>query len=260
MAYTIDLSCGLKIKVNSGKIVFLKLNLILFKKAWLLLIISALVILAIGQYTNVDLIIEDYYYDKSLKLFPWEKSWFAKDLMHGYVKNVIIKSGYLLYLFVLLDIIFRWQRLSPFIRIRLRFLAAASFFVPFIVRGIQQFWVLHCPWNVDRYGGAEPFLRLLDFAPAGIKVSHCFPAGHATVGLWLASLCIFWLPHRPKIACGVFFSGLGVGLFMGWVQQMRGAHFLFHTLWSAWLASLIILIMLQFTFSTFSKDANYAGI
>ncbi len=229
-------------------------NLPILKKAWLALLLSCLAILALGQFTSIDLAIEDYYYDSLLKFFPWEESWFAKDLMHGYVKNVIIKSGYLLYLFVLLDIIFRWQRLSPFIRIRLRFVAVASFFVPFIVRGIQQFWVLHCPWNVDRYGGTEPFLRLLDFAPAGIKISHCFPAGHATVGFWLASLCIFWLPDNPKVARLVFSSGLGVGLFMGWVQQMRGAHFLFHTLWSAWFASFIIVFMLQLISTIWSKD------
>ena len=28
--------------------------------------------------------------------FPWNKNWFAKDFMHGWVKFVIIKSGYLL--------------------------------------------------------------------------------------------------------------------------------------------------------------------
>lgn len=31
------------------------------------------------------------------------------------------------------------------------------------------------------------------------------------------------------------------GLFLGWVQQLRGAHFLTHTLWSAWVASLVIV-------------------
>jgi membrane-associated PAP2 superfamily phosphatase len=242
------------------KIVFSKLNLILFKKAWLLLIISALVILAIGQYTNIDLIIEDYYYNDALKTFPWRESWFARDLMHGYVKRILVNSGYVLYPFLLFDIFKPIQKLKPMLRMRLRFVALSSILIPLIIRGSQNFSVFHCPWSIDRYGGTQPFVRLLEHMPAGVKISHCFPAAHATVGLWLASLCIFWLPQNPKIASGVFFSGLGVGLFMGWVQQMRGAHFLFHTLWSAWLASLIILIMLQFTFTTFNKDAKYAEI
>src|SRR5690606_5169625 len=95
------------------------------------------------------------------------------------------------------------------------------------------------------YGGDAPFLRLLDSVPTGFDIGHCFPAGHATVGLWLAALCVFWLPHKPRAALTAFCAGLGVGLLLGWVQQMRGAHFLFHTLWSAWLTCLIIWTMLM---------------
>lgn len=218
-----------------------------FRRAVLGLAATAVLLLLLGQYTDIDLWIEDYYYDEELKVFPWLDSWFAKDLMHGYVKNVIIKSGYLLLLVVVWDFLRPWQRITPFVRSRLRFVAAASLLVPTIVRGVKQFSVLHCPWTVDRYGGTEPFLRLLDHVPEGMKAGHCFPAGHATVGLWLAALCVFWLPHKPRVAVGVFSAGLSLGLALGWVQQMRGAHFLFHTLWAAWLASLVILLMLAYT-------------
>ena len=90
-------------------------------------------------------------------------------------------------------------------------------------------------------------MKLLEHLPsdAYINSGNCFPAGRATTALWLASLCIFWLPNKPKKALSVFMLGLVFGLVLGWVQQMRGAHFLFHTLWSMWLASLSILIMLE---------------
>lgn len=226
----------------------------LFRRALQVLAVSAVLMLLIGQFTDIDLMIEDYYYDDELKAFPWLDSWFATDLMHGYVKNVIIKSGYLLLLVVAWDFIRPWSRITSFARSRLRFVAAASLLVPTIVRGVKQFSVLHCPWTVDRYGGTEPFLRLLDHVPEGMTVGHCFPAGHATVGLWLAALCVFWLPHNPRVAVGVFSAGLSVGLVLGWVQQMRGAHFLFHTLWSAWLASLVILVMLVFAHSILNEE------
>lgn len=145
---------------------------------------------------------------------------------------------------VAVDAIFHCKIICPFVRARLRFLALASILVPTVIRAIKQYSVLHCPWSIDRYGGSAPFLRLLDRVPEGLQAGHCFPAGHATVGLWLAALCIFWLPHKPKTAIAVFLFGLGVGLILGWVQQMRGAHFLFHTLWAAWLASLVISLML----------------
>ncbi|PKO24966.1 MAG: PAP2 family protein [Betaproteobacteria bacterium HGW-Betaproteobacteria-8] len=226
----------------------------LFRRAMLVLAMSAVLMLLLGQYTDIDLLIEDYYYDEQLQAFPWLDSWFATDLMHGYVKNVIIKSGYLLLLVVAWDFIRPWSRITSFTRSRLRFVAAASLLVPTIVRGVKQFSVLHCPWTVDRYGGTEPFLRLLDHVPEGMKVGHCFPAGHATVGLWLAALCVFWLPHNPRVAVGVFSAGLSVGLVLGWVQQMRGAHFLFHTLWAAWLASLVILVMLLFAYNILNEE------
>ncbi len=231
-----------------------RLDTPMFRRAMLMLAVSAVLMLLLGQYTDIDLLIEDYYYDEQLKAFPWLDSWFAKDLMHGYVKNVIIKSGYLVLLVVAWDFIRPWNMVTPFVRSRLRFVAAASLLVPTIVRGVKQFSVLHCPWTVDRYGGTEPFLRLLDHVPEGMKIGHCFPAGHATVGLWLAALCVFWLPHKPRVAAVVFSAGLSVGLVLGWVQQMRGAHFLFHTLWAAWLASLVILLMLAFAHNILNEE------
>jgi len=216
----------------------------LFLRAWLALAAAVMLIISIGQFSNLDLIIEDYYFDAALGTFPWDKSWFADRLMHGYVKNVIIRVGYLILLIVAMDSLRPWRKISPFVRARLRFVALASVLVPTTIRTIKQFSVLHCPQGIDRYGGDAPFLRLLDQVPEALKAGHCFPAGHATVGLWLAAFCVFWLPHKPRIAALVFLSGLSVGLILGWVQQMRGMHFLFHTLWAAWLASLVILLML----------------
>ncbi|MDZ4097516.1 MAG: PAP2 family protein [Methylophilaceae bacterium] len=223
-----------------------RISLPIYRRAFLTLMLTAGWILILGQWTDIDLMVEDYYYDEQLKAFPWLDTWFAKDLMHGYVKNVIIKSGYLLILVVILDAIFRFSIINTFSRTRMRFVAIASVLVPTVIRGVKEFSVLHCPWTIDRYGGSAPFLRLLDRVPEGMQAGQCFPAGHATVGLWLAALCVFWLPHKPKVALAVFFGGLGVGLILGWVQQMRGAHFLFHTLWAAWLASLVIVVMLMF--------------
>lgn len=37
---------------------------------------------------------------------------------------------------------------------------------------------------------------------------------------------------------------LAGGLALGWMQQLRGAHFLSHTLWSAWIACAIVLALL----------------
>lgn len=230
-----------------------------FQKAFLWLLVSLVAILCVGQFTNIDLIIQDYYYDAERKIFPWDQTWFAYYFMHDHVKAVIIRSGQLLILLMLIDAIKPWQKMNAFVRTRLRFIAIASLLVPAVVRTVKHYSVLHCPFEIDRYGGDTPFIRLLDSVPAFVKDGHCFPAGHATTGLWLAAICVFWLPHNTTRATQMFFAGLSVGVILGWVQQMRGHHFLFHTLWSSWIASLVLVVMLfVFAGKIFKPDDSTA--
>lgn len=60
--------------------------------------------------------------------------------------------------------------------------------------------------------------------------------------LWLIACAVFWLPHNPRTAAGVAAAGMAVGIAMGWMQQLRGAHFLTHTLWSVWVAVLVVSV------------------
>lgn len=220
-----------------------------FKYAWLSLILFVVAILLIGELTNIDLMIEDYYYDPISKTFPWVDSWFANELMHNYLKELIKAGGVCLYLVLIINLIPPLRFLSEWIRLRLWFVALASIFIPSSVSWLKRLTDFSCPWDIDRYNGTTPFLKLLEHLPNTLNINsgNCFPAGHATTGLWLASLCIFWLPNKPNKAIAIFILGISFGFVLGWVQQMRGAHFLFHTLWSMWIASFIILIMLQCT-------------
>lgn len=226
---------------------FPKLHFNFNQQCTIALLIFAAFNILVGQFTNIDLMIEDYYFDANTQQFIWKNTWFAKDFMHGYVKYVITDIGYLLLLIVVLDFIYPWRVISQWLRIRLRFVAIASLVISTLVAVFKHFSALHCPWDETRYGGFAPFIRLFDAVPSTMQPGHCFPAGHATVGLWLAALCVFWLPHQPKKAFAIFAAGLSVGFALGWVQQMRGAHFLFHTLWSIWIAALVVVAMLSFT-------------
>lgn len=232
-----------------------ELNLAEAYYGFLALTLSALLIVAIGRFTNIDLVIEDYYYSPLLKTFIWKNSWFAKQLMHVYVKNIIMIVGVVCISFVVIDAIRAFKFIDAWMRTRLRFVAIAAILIPSLISGLKQMSVMHCPWDEQRYGGTSPYFRLFDVIPPHMEAGHCFPAGHASTGLWLAAFCVFWLPYRPRIALTVFLSGLGVGFALGWVQQMRGAHFLTHTLWSVWIASAIIFIMLRLSKPLQQKSA-----
>lgn len=215
-----------------------------FVRASAILLAAAVAIAALGQYTDLDLWLADLYYDPVRQFFPWDRSWFGRDFMHGYLKNVIVWSGFLLIAAALADLVRPWRRLSPLRRLQLRFLALAATAEPLLVRTLKESSNLHCPVAIDRYGGSEPLLRLLDAVPAGWHPGHCFPAGHASAGMWLSALAILWLPRQPRRALAAFAGGLAIGLTMGWVQQMRGMHFLSHTLATAWVSSALLLAML----------------
>ena len=210
----------------------------------LFLAVSAAVLLVIGQYTDIDLWLADMHFDPQKGLFPWDQTWFGRIFMHIWVKNVLIWSGFLLVAATVLDFVRPLQRLSEVGRARLRLLALAATLAPALVRSLKARSAMHCPWGIDRYDGSHPFLRLLDAVPADWQAGHCFPAGHASAGMWLAAAAVLWLPHSPRKALLAYAGGTGVGMLLGWVQQMRGQHFLTHTLWTAWLTTAVLVVLL----------------
>jgi len=91
---------------------------------------------------------------------------------------------------------------------------------------------MECPWDLTRYGGDWPFIGLLERRPAELPDTACFPAGHASAGYaWLA-LYFFLAVTRPRLRWLGLASALGLGLVFGITQQLRGAHFLSHDLWT----------------------------
>lgn len=208
------------------------------------LLISLLLILALEHYTSVDLILEDWFFDTAIHNFPWRDHWFATDFAHGTFKTLLIDCGIGLLSLVLLDLIYRQKWLSDLWRWRLQILAWASVLIPAVIRFMKRFSPLNCPWSLERYGGDMPYLKLFEHVPDGWQAGHCFPAGHASTGLWLVALAVIFLPAQPRKAVWAGVGGLGVGLALGWIQQMRGAHFLSHTLVSGWLACLIIYLLM----------------
>jgi membrane-associated PAP2 superfamily phosphatase len=75
--------------------------------------------------------------------------------------------------------------------------------------------------------------------------------------MWFSALAVLWLPNNPRRAAWVFLAGIGAGFTLGWVQQMRGQHFLTHTLWTAWLSSALVVALIG-VFSAQLKGANQA--
>lgn len=218
----------------------------LFRRCLVGLFVIGLVLVYISRYTGIDLLLSDWMYDPVRQDFPWRGRWFTAVFMHAWVKYLLIGIGVAMLGVLAIGWALSPVWLGPALKRKLGVVIASWATVPLVVSLMKSQSMHHCPWDLQRYGGYAPYLRLFDHLPAQVKAGHCFPGGHASAGLWLASLAVFWLPERPRMAALVFAAGLIPGLLLGWTQQMRGAHFLTHTLWSAWVASLIIVLIARY--------------
>ena len=210
--------------------------------AWLA--VAAVLIFALGRWTDADLWLADLMYDPAAGGFPWRASWLTVTFSHEIAKGALTLAALFLIGAALFDAAWPQPLLdAPFARLRLRVLAWSALLAPSVISLIKQQSSAHCPWDLARYGGAAPYVRLFDALPSGVLPGHCFPAGHASSALWLVALAVLWLPGDARTAWRAGAAGLGAGLFLGWMQQLRGAHFLSHTLWSAWIACAIVLLL-----------------
>jgi len=122
----------------------------------------------------------------------------------------------------------RWSRF----RLPLAYLLLATLLSAALVAWIKMWSNMDCPWDLVRYGGDRPYVGLFDLRPQGLGRGRCFPAGHASSGYaWLA-LYFFFSYVRPRWRWAGLAMGAGLGLAFGISQQLRGAHFLSHDLWT----------------------------
>lgn len=103
-----------------------------------------------------------------------------------------------------------------------------------------------CPWDLQAFGGTFDWVSHWQWSRVDQGPGHCFPAGHASAGFaWVAGY--FAWPRGSVMARRWLAGALAVGLLLGLAQQLRGAHFMSHTLWTglicwtwAWGLSLLI--------------------
>jgi membrane-associated PAP2 superfamily phosphatase len=108
----------------------------------------------------------------------------------------------------------------------------AALLVVVAIKGISR---TSCPWDLDTFGGAARHVSHWAWGQLDGGPGRCFPAGHASTGFAFVA-AHFWLkPTHPLLARRWMWIALGTGALLGIAQQVRGAHFMSHTLWTAWL-------------------------
>lgn len=223
------------------------------RRAFAVLAVGALLIFLLGRYSDLDLILEDAVFDFSNGAFPLKHTWLTDTFNHVILKWLLMLAALGFVGSAIVDAVRPIAALGALDRLRLRIVALAAVLVPLVISSLKQASSSHCPWDLARYGGDQPYVRIFEALPVGALPGHCLPAGHASSALWLLALAVYWLPDRPRTARLAAGAGIVFGGVVGVMQQLRGAHFVTHTLWSIWIASAIVLattVVMQATSGT----------
>jgi membrane-associated PAP2 superfamily phosphatase len=105
-----------------------------------------------------------------------------------------------------------------------------------------------CPWDLAPFGGRFPYIELFGDRPDALRPGHCFPAAHSSSGYALLALYFTFRERHAALAKLGLALGLLTGLAFGLAQQARGAHFVSHDLWSAFLVWTVTLSVYAFAF------------
>lgn len=163
--------------------------------------------------------------------FPWRDNAFLVRVMHEGAKN-------LSWLFVVaLFAAIRWpvgllRRLPARARAQLAFTVLLSVIAISLLKRASH---TSCPWDLKEFGGVASHVshwawKVYDGGPGG-----CFPAGHASAAFAYAGGYFVLRRVSPRAAIAWLCASLAAGLMLGVSQQLRGAHYMSHTLWTAWI-------------------------
>jgi membrane-associated PAP2 superfamily phosphatase len=105
-----------------------------------------------------------------------------------------------------------------------------------VVSGLKGASATSCPWDLRDFGGVARYLpHWAGFWRGDGGGGHCFPAGHASAGFAFIGGYFAFRAVAPAVARRWLAASLSAGLLLGLSQQLRGAHFMSHTLWTGML-------------------------
>ncbi len=204
-------------------------------------------VLALETFTNTDVWLQNYFYDAA------NMQWLINPLRHkeltvffydGLKRALMIFAACCLLNLLLSIKIGTLRQYNHFCVVML----LSFILVPTIVAGAKYYTNVYCPYQLDIYNGAYPFVRVLESYPADFvqtKIGKCFPAGHATAGFAFMGL-FYAFRQRANRRLGLAI-GLGLGWMAGIYQMLRGQHFLSHTLFSMIASFMLIMVAAKLT-------------
>lgn len=108
-----------------------------------------------------------------------------------------------------------------------------------LINLMKRYSLTSCPWELTEFGGVAQYVSHWQWGLGDGGRGRCFPGGHASSAMAFLAVCLPWLSsgmtaqrHQGLRMLIVVFV---LGVVLGSVQTLRGAHYPSHTLWTAML-------------------------
>lgn len=199
--------------------------------------------------TRLDASLIQPFYDAHALVFPLKNDSFLDNVMHKGLRNLMIVISLTmlgLWIFGLKILSSVSKNLNDIHWLKVYHRQYLWIFMAMVISTstisvLKHLSIHSCPWDIMAYGGTEPWIPLFGNLPTGAKSGHCFPGGHASGGFALIAIYFGFRDSLPKLAKAGLILGMVFGFAMGWGQMMRGAHFMSHNLWTAWIVWMLLL-------------------
>jgi membrane-associated PAP2 superfamily phosphatase len=202
------------------------------RRPWLWLVMSFLLLL-VWDASGLDLVLTRAVGDA--QGFAWRDNWVLDNLFH--------EGGRRLALVALALLAFdAWRPMlaGPTRRDRL-FWWLVVLFSALAIPVLKQASLTSCPWDLAEFGGTAFYRSHWLWAMPDGGPGRCFPSGHAVSAFAFIGQYFLWRGTRPQLARRLLWVVLAVGALFALTQFLRGAHYVSHSLWSAWLCAALAL-------------------
>ncbi|GBU15100.1 hypothetical protein AwPolaro_04780 [Polaromonas sp.] len=171
--------------------------------------------------------------------FALSENWFWRGLLHDKIRP----WPWVLELMLVVAIFWplgSFKRLPKSRRVQLALTTLAAALTVSLIKAFSR---TSCPWDLQQFGGVATYVSHWAWGVLDGGTGRCFPAGHASTGFaFLGGFFAFRHVHA-NAAWRWFFGAMLAGFIFGLTQQIRGAHFMSHTLWTAWLCWVVALVI-----------------
>lgn len=167
--------------------------------------------------------------------FPLRDHWLWATVMHEGARRL----AWAMQLMLLMAVWWPFGVLRSLTRRQRAHMFAAAMLILVAVSILKNMNATSCPWDLAEFGGNAVYVSHWQWGLRDGGVGRCFPAGHAS-----AAFCFlpgyFWLREKTPRAARIWLTvTLLAGFTIGLAQQVRGAHYLSHTLWTGWICWVI---------------------